>query len=91
MDTVIFDLDALRILAGNIEAYMKLYEIENVEALAVQCGTTKAQVYAILRGATTPKIDFIDKMAKGMGITAAQILTEGYFDQFEKKIVKKKT
>ncbi len=90
MDTLNIELEANKILTKNIKAYIELNSIESVDAFAAKCGTNKAQIYNIYNGHTQPKIDYVDRLASAMGITTAQLLTEGYFDQFEKKIVKKK-
>lgn len=89
MDIINLDLETQRILVENIKAYIELYEIKSVDAFAQLVGTTKAQIYNIYDG-QDPKTGFCDKLAKAMGITVPQLLTKGYFDQFEKKIVKKK-
>lgn len=91
MDILNITLEAQRILATNIKAYIELNNIKSVEAFAELVGTTKASIYNIYNGHTEPKTSFLDLLAKGMGLTVSQLLTEDYFDQFEKKIVKKKT
>lgn len=90
MDALNIELEANRILIKNIKDYMDLNSIKTVEDYATQCGTNKAQIYNIFNEKTIPKIDYIDRLALAMGITSAQLLTENYFDQFEKKIVRKK-
>jgi transcriptional regulator with XRE-family HTH domain len=91
MDVQNIDLGSQKVLAENIKAYIELNSIDSVEAFATLAGTTKTQIYNIYKGHTSPKVDFLDKLATAMGITVPQLLTEGYFSQFEKKIVKKKT
>lgn len=91
MEILFIDLETQRILAENIRAYIELHGIKSVEEFATFVGTTKTQIYNIYKGHTDPKTGFCDKLAKAMGVTVPQLLTEGYFEQFEKKIVKKKT
>jgi transcriptional regulator with XRE-family HTH domain len=90
MDILNTELEANRILVKNIKDYMELNSIKSVDEYALKCGTNKAQIYNIFNEKTIPKIDYIDRLAGAMGITSAQLLTENYFDQFEKKIVRKK-
>jgi len=90
MDTLNLNLESQRILAENIRAYIELYQIKNVEEFAIKCDCSKMQIYNILNFKSSPTMDYMDKIAKGMSITVVQLLTPGYFDQFEKKIVKKK-
>jgi transcriptional regulator with XRE-family HTH domain len=89
MEMINLNLESLRILSKNITDYMALNDL-NPESFGTKCGTSKQQIYSIMRGTTTPRVDFLDRLANGMGITTAELLTEGYFDQFEKQIVKKK-
>lgn len=90
MDILNIALEANRILIKNIKDYMELNDFKSVEAYALHCGTNKAQVYNIFNGHTIPKLDFVDRLSAAMGITTAELLTENFFEQFEKKIVKKK-
>jgi transcriptional regulator with XRE-family HTH domain len=89
MEILNLSLDTQKILAKNILDYIELYNVPNKETFAIQCGISKMQVYNVLNFKSTPTLDFIDKIAKGMGISVVELLTENYYSQFEKKIVKK--
>lgn len=83
------DVVSKKYLADNLKAYFALHPEISQEALAEKAGTSKQQVYKLMKGDTPPTTDSVDKLASAIGITTSELLKEGYFDQFEKQIVKK--
>lgn len=84
------DVVSKKYLAENLKAYFALHPEETRESLADKAGTSKQQVYKLMKGEVPPTTDSVDRLAAAIGITASELLKEGYFDQFEKQIVKKK-
>jgi len=87
--TYIFDLmETQRKIAKNIIDYLNLKHM-TPEELAIKCGSSKQQIYKLIKCETDPKTAFIDRLAKAMCCTVPQLTSENYFGSFEAKIVKK--
>jgi transcriptional regulator with XRE-family HTH domain len=91
MDLLNIDLESQQNMVENIKAYMKLHGLKNYEEFANKVGASKMYIYNVINFKSSPSMNYMDKFAKEMGITSTELITKGFFDQFETKIVKKKT
>lgn len=88
--TYILDLmESQRRIAKNIVDYLNLNNM-TPEQLAEKCDSSKQQIYKLMKCETDPRTSFLDRLAKAMSITTSNLVEDGYFEQFEKKILKKK-
>jgi transcriptional regulator with XRE-family HTH domain len=67
-----------KILAANLKAYRKKYKVTQ-EEIASRAGITRNGYFKIESCKTSARIETLDRLADAIGVSVAQLLTEGAF------------
>lgn len=75
-------VDSQEILRTNLKRYRKKHALRQA-MLAAKSGMSTREYGKIERCQVNPSLQTLDKLAAGTGLTAAQLLTEDFFDEEE--------
>jgi hypothetical protein len=73
-----------KVFTENVEALLPLVfsnertETKRIEALAKEVNVGKETIRRAIRGGASSRLDVVDSIAQGLGVTAPQLLTPGY-------------